>query len=75
MAERLSNLEIVDRVVRDMVSTVRRPTPKIKESKLEFSPIGIQEADVPMFSTTPTSPICSFDDGLSTQRHADVLVP
>lgn len=39
--------------------------------RLEFSPVGIEEANVPVFSMAITSPIRS-SDGLSTQRHVDV---
>ena len=66
LAESLSNLEKVDRAERYMVSTFRRPAPRMHGRRLEFSPVGIKEADVPMFSLAPTIPIYSSYDGCST---------
>ena len=60
----MSDLEIVERVVRYLVSTFRRPTSRLQGRKLEFSPTGVHDVNVPIFSTTPVGPIRSVDDGL-----------
>ena len=64
----MSNPETIERVARYTVSVLRRSIRR----KLEFSLIGVHDANVPVFKTTLASPICSLDDGCSTQRHVDV---
>ena len=75
LAASLSDLEMVDRAARYMVFAFRRLAPRMHGRRLECSPVGIQEADEPVFNMVPTSPIRSSDDGLSTQRYVDVSVP
>lgn len=65
LTESLSDPEKIERVVRYMVSTFRRPTSRLQGRKLEFSLIGVPNVNVPIFSTTLASPICSVDDELS----------
>ena len=48
-----------------MVSSFRRMTSRLQGRRLEFSPVGVPNANVPIFGMTPTSPIYSVDDGLS----------
>jgi len=73
--ESLSDPKIVERTMRYTVSTFRRLTLRLQGRKLEFSPTNVFDADVHVLTTTPTSPICRVDDGLSSQRSLDVSVP
>ena len=66
LAESLSNLEKVDRAERYMVSTFRRPAPRMHGRRLEFSLVDIQEADVHVFTITSTRTIHISNYGLST---------
>lgn len=75
LAESLSDLVTVDRAARYMVSAFRRLTSGLQGRKLEFSPTGAHDADVPMFGTTPARPIRSTDDESISLEHVDVSVP
>ena len=53
-----------------MVSAFRRSAGR----RCEFSQTGVHDADGPLFSTTPASPIHNVDDGLISQGHVVVSV-
>lgn len=75
LAESLSDLEIVERTTKYIVFAFRKPTSRLQGRKLQFSPTGVHDAGVPVFSTRPASPICSVDGGPILQRSVDVSVP